>query len=184
MEQEILDEIKNNYNESLERKKYISGLIDKINKLEENDIVKKYIELMIEYESLKDDKIISQSDQSIFDSICRSYICEIKETNGIYVCLGTFMSDDSVDIVHSSADIRVSRDDPRAEYRIYRNIEDGNTKYISIKNCEMFEKTHDIIILNTNIFTDIYYYKLQKEFFSLAVTFGQEEAKRKILEKK
>jgi len=83
MEQEILDEIKNNYNESLERKKYISGLIDKINKLEENDIVKKYIELMIEYESLKDDKIISQSDQSIFDSICRSYICEIKETNEI-----------------------------------------------------------------------------------------------------
>ena len=94
------------------------------------------------------------------------------------------MSGYECDIVHGSSDIRLSRDNPRAEYCIYSNIEDGCSEYVSIKKCEKFEMMHNVIIPNTNIFTDAYFIKLQKEFFSLAVTFGQEEAKKRILEKK
>lgn len=184
MEKEILDKIKIDYKNALERKKYILELIDKINKLEENDIVKKYIELIVEYESLENDKIINQSEQSIFDSICYDNMYKIRETNEIYVCLGTFMSSYDCDMIHGISAVRLSRDDPRAEYRIYRNIENGYSDYVSITVCDKFEETHHVIIPNTNIFTDSYFFKYQKEFFSLAVTVGQEEAKRRILEKK
>ena len=104
----------------------------------------------------------------------------IDDTNEIYVCLGTFMLDNICDIVNGPSDIRLDRDDSRAEYRIYRNIENNYSEQIPIRKCEEFEKTHKVIIPNTTSI-ERYYYELQKEFITLAVTEGQEKACKKIL---
>ena len=107
----------------------------------------------------------------------------MKTTNEIYLCMGTFMMNNICDIEHGSSDIRLNRDDPRAEYRIYRNIEDEFSRLIPIHKCEEFERNHKVIIPKT-IYTERYYYELQREFIRIAISEGQEIACKKILERR
>ena len=180
MEQEILDKIIKNYNQGLERKKHYEDLLKKITKLEEDEKIKEYITLKKRLEQVDYKKIIGETDSQILDSTFNSYKYMIDDTNEIYVCLGTFMLDNICDIVNGPSDIRLDRDDSRAEYRIYRNIENNYSEQIPIRKCEEFEKTHKVIIPNTTSI-ERYYYELQKEFITLAVTEGQEKACKKIL---
>ena len=93
------------------------------------------------------------------------------------------MMSSSCDIEHGPSDIRLNRDDPRVEYRIYRNIENGDSKCKPIRKCDEFERIHKIIIPKTT-FTQAYYHELQKKFITLAITEGQSSAVLKILKQK
>ena len=71
----------------------------------------------------------------ILDSTFYSHRHMIKTTNDIYVCMGTFMMDNICDIEHGPSDIRLKGDDPKAEYRIYKNIETEELEIITIRKC-------------------------------------------------
>ena len=160
MEEEILQKIKDDYVRRKEERANLLNLMGEIAKLEENETVKKYLALTEELASVKFKKNLLVSDEELLDLSFRSNCYSIKKTNNIYVCLGTFRLDNICDIVHGPSDIRLNRDDPRAEYRIYRNIEDGFSEQIPIKKCAEFEATHKVIFPKTSR-TDKFYYELK-----------------------
>ena len=182
MTEEVLKEIKKDYEQRKETRNHLSEVLEEIIKLEEDDTVKKYLNLKKELESINYKKIIEQSDEQILYSSFYNNRYMIIETNDIYICMGTFMMDSICDIVHGPSDIRLNRDDPRAEYRIYRNIEDGYSEVISMRKCEEFERMHKVIIPNI-YWTEKYFYELQKEFIKITLEEGQEAAYKRVLSK-
>lgn len=183
MEQEILQKIKDDYERRKQERTNLKDLMQEIKNLEETETVKKYLTLTEKLDSTKFKKNLLVSDEELLDLAFSSNCYNIKNTNNIYVCLGTFMLDSCYDIVHGPSDIRLKYDDPRAEYRIYKNIEDGDSKLIPIKKCALFEATNKVIFPQTSR-TDKYYYELQREFISTMIEHGQEEACKKILTRK
>lgn len=183
MEQEILQSIKEESRKRQEKREYFSNLLEQLEKLEEDENVKKYVELRKKTDSVDYQKLLEESDEDILYRTFYRHQYMIKNTNEIYVCLGTFMLDNICDIEHGPSDIRLNRNDPRAEYRIYSDLENEVSRQIPISRCEEFERTHRVIFPQTSL-TQKYYYQLQKEFISLVVTEGQEKACQKILSKK
>ena len=112
------------------------------------------------------------------------FIYNIKqnETNKIYVYLGTYKYTDEIDIVHSAVDERTKYNDPKANYRMYRDLEQYDTLILSIKDSSVFEK-ENIIIKPNSIFLEREYYKIQEEFFDEILKSNQKKAKKRILNK-
>lgn len=112
------------------------------------------------------------------------FIYNIKqnETNKIYVYLGTYKYTDEIDIVHSAVDERKKYNDPKANYRMYRDLEQYDTLILSIKDSSVFEK-ENIIIKPNSIFLEREYYKIQEEFFDEILKSNQKKAKKRILNK-
>lgn len=183
MKQEILQAIKNDYLAKMKTKTNTIELLKKIEELEQNEIVKEYLNLTEQLKSIDYQEIIGRSNEDIMESAFRNHMYSIKETNGIYVCLGTFMMNNTYDIEHGPSDYRLKRDDPRAEYRIYKDIEKTDSIQIPINKCEKFESTHKVIIPKTSL-TEKYYYELQREFIKTAVKHDQEKACQRVLRKK
>lgn len=182
MKEEILQSIKKEYQEKKQQQNNTIEILKKIEELEQNEIVKEYLNLTEQINTVDYSQIIAQNKDDLLESAFRKHSNLIKETNGIYVCLGTFMMDNICDIEHGPSDYRVRRNDPKAEYRVYQDLENYNTKQIPIKQCEEFENTHTVIIPKT-ILTEKYYYELQREFLKNAVKYGQEKACQKVLKK-
>ena len=183
MEQEILNKIRKSYKDGLKRQEKYLEILKQVQELEQDENVKRYIELKNRLGQVDYQKIIGETETQILERAFNSWQYAINETNGIYLCLGTFMMERTCDIEHGPKDIRLERNDPKAEYRIYRNIEDGYSEVISIKNCEQFEKTYKVLFLKDDFFADRDFYELQREFMIIAVTKGQREACKKILSK-
>jgi len=183
MEQEVMYKIKIRYEAGLRRRKKYSDLFKELEELEKDEKIKKYLDLKKRLERFDYKKIINETDEEILSRTFLSYQYEINETNEIYLYLGTFMLEGFCDIEHGPRDIRLKRDDPKAEFRQYRNIEDGYSEEIPIHKCEEFEKTHTIIFPEIEELAEKYFYEIQKEFIKIAVTEGQEEAYKKILTK-
>ena len=117
----------------------------RIKELLKNENVKEFLELTeINYEYKSSKKMITDD---IIAAIYSKYLYLIKEsdTNGLYVYLGTYSYNDEVDIVHGSRDYRVPYDSPKADYRLYQNIELWGSEHILINRCDEFERTHTII---------------------------------------
>lgn len=180
MENWLLEEIKADYVRRKEERANLNKLYSELAELEATPQVKRYLALQEEIKRVKFIKNIMVSDEELLDLSFRTHQYRIKNTNEIYVCLGTFRLDSCCDIVHGPSDIRLKYDDPKAEYRTYRNIEDGYSKQIAIKNCPQFEVTHKVIFPETSR-TDRFYYELQREFITAMIEEGQEVACAKIL---
>lgn len=176
MKEETLQKIKEDYKQIIEKRNHLLQLCEEITKLEEDENVKKYLKIKEELSKIDYKNQIKETDSYILDAVFWRYqrLIQDIDTNDIYVYMGTYMLDNICDIEHGPSDIRLKDDDPRAQYRIYRNIENGYSKEIPISECDEFEKNHKVI-------TDENFYTLQKEFIMTAVNEGQEEACRKIL---
>jgi len=183
MEQEILNKIRIDYNNSLKRRTKYADILKQLKELEKDEKIKKYIDLKNRLEQFNYEKIINESDEEILSRTFWAYQYAINETNEIYLYIGTFKLDSHCDIEHGPGDIRLKRNDPRAEFRQYRNIEDGYSEEIPINKCEEFEKTHTIIFPEIEDMADKYFYEIQKEYIKIAVAEGQEVACKKILTK-
>lgn len=107
-----------------------------------------------------------------------SYI-EEKDTNGIYIYIGTFMpsgiSEEEFE-EEFPLDSEVDMNDPRATHRIYWNLEGIWSKSINIEDCEEFERNHTVIYVDN-------FHNIESEFITTAVKEGQEQAVTKILKK-
>lgn len=183
MKEEVLQTIKEDYEKTKERRTNILDISKQLATLEGFDMIKEYLKLREELECVGDKKITEQTESQILNSSFRSHRYLIKETNEIYVCMGTFMLSNTYDIEHGPTDYRLKRDDPHAEYRIYKDIENDENIRIPINMCEEFESTHKVIIPKTSL-TEKYFYLIQKEFIEIAINEGQAVACRKILSKK
>lgn len=182
MKEEKLKTIKEEYQRNKELKKSVENTITRIEELKENEFVKEYLSLLEKINKINYQDILNWTDDAMLDLATYRNMHNIKETNGIYVCLGTFKLGNLCDIEHGPSDERVKRDDLSAEYRIYQDLECDDSVQIPIGLCEEFENTHKII------FPDVYnslgfYYKIQREFIKEAITTNQEKACTKVLSK-
>ena len=158
--------------------------IKNVNKLQEFEAVKEYLELVgLEPQNLDD------STRSILMTVLKNFA--IKKTNGIYVCTSATRKESEViyqDTLYH--EVNVSLDSPSADYKWYRNIEDGLcTQRLRIKQnlgyetIEEFEKSH--IVLNpTNKTTNSNgYLAVRLDFFENALLYGQSKSKKLLIDK-
>lgn len=180
MENKILNEIREKYNNKLQVLKKYEILAKRIKELEENETVKEYLELIKLLEEHEGKRFSGYTEEKLMEFTFNSMLSQIKETNNIYVCMGTYMLSNEHDIEHGPRDIRLNRDDEKAQYRIYKNIETYDSESISIKKCDEFERTHKIIYPRTAL-TDEFFYAIQHDFFIISIKESQEAACNKIL---
>lgn len=181
MNEEILNAIKKDYNDRKNKKDRTIKIKKRILELEKHKVVKEYLMLLDELNEL-DDSILNEKENSVISTILYRYIRKIDETNGIYIYLGTYKNSCFCDIEHGSGVDRVNRYDSKAEFCIYRDLEQADCVEIPINDCDEFENTHRIIYPNTFL-EESYYYRLQVEFIRDAMEYGQEEAVAKVLKK-
>lgn len=183
MEEQILNQMKESYKAKKEEQDNLKKVTKRLLELEEIAEVKEYIKLK---DAIKDynNKLLSCTNDELIFSAYYRHIHKIKETNGIYVCVGTFKTNHTVDIEHGSNDYRLLRSDSKAEYRLYQNIENSNDlKRIPIRKCNEFEQNNQVIIA-PYLNGDYYYHNIQSEFFKDCILENQEVAVAKILKKK
>lgn len=157
--------------------------VKRIKELQKDSKVKEYIKLISLFKN-EELKQINLSDTQIISSLYNRYLHKIQkeDTNGIYIYLGTYEYNNEVDIIHGSNDFRVNYNSPKANYRIYKNIEYTYGESIPIEMCDEFEKEHIVIKPNT-YFKNKIYYQIQEDFFIKAVKTNQESAKKMIIKK-
>jgi len=186
MKEEILQKMVESYNKKKKMQDDYSAKKSKLKKLTEDPKVKEYLELYKEVNGISNQNrnIMSWTQEDIINASYNEYKCEIETTHGIVVYMGTFMYSSECDIVHGPSYISLKRDDPKAEFRVYRDIEKPYHEEfsLSIKECNEFESNHTIIIPRT-ILREEYFNELQKEFIADMIIHGQEEAVNKVLEK-
>ena len=90
MEEEKLITIKEEYQKNKELKKSIENMMTRIEELKENELVKEYLGLLKKIDKIDYKNILSWTDDMMLDLAAYRNMHNIKETNGIYVCLGTF----------------------------------------------------------------------------------------------
>ena len=175
MEEEIINKIKKEYNKRKVAKERSLKIISRKQELENDPKVQEYLKLNNMIINSKCEQKIKQSNDEIIESIFNKYKYSIRETNNIYVYLGTFVVSNEYDIVHRPSDIRVSYDDPKAQFRIYINLENNIEEIIKINDCDKFEEENNIIFPITYNKRN-YHYELQKEFSKDIIIDGQERA--------
>lgn len=180
MKEQILLQMKKEVEQIRRKINFHNDLIKRKKELEKDPKIKEYLELTktLEDDFFKEDAHIRKTQRELITSVYRKHLFEIKETNQIYVYIGTFCRSTSM----QEEDIRVKYSDQEADYRIYWNIEQPYAENIPIMKCEKFEEEH-IILNSESYFRESLYYKIQREFFEFAVKQNQEVAKKKILEK-
>ena len=177
MREDLLKDFRNNYVKKLKRKqthdKALNILMKRKEILEKSTIVKDYIQLNSQIESL-----ISEScnkNDVFFDTL---YDFEGKglmsETNEIYVYNGTFFTENSM--VR-----RVHKDNPIGEFDKYINIESMDEIEVPVEDRLVFEKRHKIVPLDGLEPTKCFLYKLRNQFIKDSLFEGQEVACKKIL---
>lgn len=154
---------------------------NRIRELENDESVKEYTKLR-GIDTLADFKESTIDDKTIASEIYYRYIHRIdkKDTNGIFVYLGTYRESYESDIVHCNGDIKVGYNNPDAEYRLYQDLEQNSVITVPIKDCEEFEKNY-IVIFPKGYNLCKRYYEIQKEFFTEAITNSEEEACKLLL---
>lgn len=160
----------------------------RVNELLEEELIQEFIKLSdIEVQPLKDDDI-----NGILFSILRNFT--ITETNGIYVCTGTFASDCDICYEETTWYSRlIDFDSKDAEYREYCDIEDSRliTAYTKQDNLSRYAHLLASEFEKNNIVLNPYnsgknrngYEEVREEFFVNAIEKGQGKAKKLILDK-
>lgn len=130
-------------------------------------------------------ELVEKKESDVIMHVYKKYLSYIeeKDTNGIYVYMGSYMPTDTSDYVsyvdatdEAPFEMEVDINDPRATHRRYWNLEGVWAKSIAIEDCDEFERTHTVIYVNN-------FYGLQREFIMMAVNESQEVAVSKILKR-
>ena len=173
MKQEELQEIKDEYNRINHFRKIAYLLNEEKAALEEEQMVKRYIEVCSRLDQLKGYLGYEDSD-SIGMAIEKT---NITETNGIYVYLGTYAYPQTFYQTSPFGYINTNHDDERAAYSEYVDIEKDlvDTFKVDIKHRAEFEANNDVIYLNKNYVNHASFYRLKHEFFTSIIENGQEK---------
>lgn len=98
----------------------------------------------------------------------------------IYVYMGTYKYSTSCDIEHGCDAYRVGLNDPKASYRLYRDIEEENEKIVPINECVEFERNNTVLFCKTYN-SSRYYWEIKKIFEEFLVKNGKNNAIQRVL---
>lgn len=184
MRPEVLEKIKRDYFNLKKEYQTRTTKLMRLKELEQHPLVQEYLTLQREMEENSLKKITSEN---CLDFASKAYAMNsrhIKETNSIFVYLGTYKNSSSRDVLRGPESTRVKRNDPEAGYRVYVDLEKQivDALEISIQNCNLFEQTHRIIFPKSyNIVRE--FYDLQNAFILDAIELSQGEAIKRVLAK-
>lgn len=183
MKEETLNEIRREVQELKRKNEEINNKTRRLQELEENENIREYLRLR-GIKRLRIKGYLETDEEALIPKVYYRYLNSISasDTNKIYVYLGTYKSSQESDVEHGPSDIRVSYQDPKAEYRIFQDIELNSQIVLPISECRRFESSNKIIYLfGYRLWSK--YYEIQKEFFTTSVKSSQEEACKLILRK-
>lgn len=193
MTNEEREEIKAKYENLLKIKKEILKQKDEIKELEQNPIVRRYLELKERIESDQVDdyyKIVHLSNEMILEKVMESV--STTNTNNIYVYLATYQinrekksADDPVEPV----DYIVSLEDPEADYIEYMSIELDeypikNIQSVAPDNRKEFEQNNIVLYPPDGVNNAKYYSEIRMMYFNTAIKYGCDKAVEKVLYKR
>ena len=184
MKPEMLEKIKRDYFKLKEEYQTNIDELTRLKELEKHPLVQEYLRLQQKIEGFSPKKI---TEEHCLDFASEAYAMNshhIKETNSIFVYLGTYKNSSSRDVLRGPESTRVKYNDPEAGYRVYVDLEKQivDALEISIQNCALFEQTHRIIFPKSyNTVRE--FYDLQNAFILDAIKLGQEEAIKRVLAK-
>ena len=184
MKPEMLEKIKRDYLKLEEDYQTKNSKMIRLKELEQHPLIQEYLTLQ---QDLEKNTLQKATEKHCLDFVSEAYAMNshhIKETNSIFVYLGTYKNNESRDILRGPESTRVKYNDPEAEYRVYVDLEKQSYDALEIplQNCAFFEQTHRIIFPKS--------YNTVREFFNLQNTFlldaielGQEAAIKRVLAK-
>lgn len=182
MQNEVVDKMKEEFEKRKKSKERCQKMVVRVNELREEPLVKEYLKLISLLDNIDSEVVLNWDDDDMVNKAFCMYKRDIIETNGIYVCMGTFQGSIETDIEHGASDYRLSKNDSNAEYRIYRNLETEDDIRKKIEDCKKFEEENTVIYPKT-LFAEKAFYELQSEFISDVVRGNQEVAVAKIFQK-
>lgn len=186
MRNEELIKLRDNYNELISEKNKILALKSKIEKLENDPIVKEYLDTVSEYEDIKAKHVypVEEKEDSYFvrRAVDKTSITPRKD---YYVYMGTYKHTSEIDIIHAANDIRVNRNDKNADYVVYYNLEASvhsleGTVEVPYSKADEFESTHKIIVPKNVVSSNSYFYDLQEEYYETAILESEAKAIEKV----
>ena len=141
-------ELKTKVKELQSKRDEVLKIHREIKKLEENEEIKRYLNLLNLLKEKTTDKnsgIDKFTDKKIIDIVLGNV--KITPNEEIYVYIGSYKINPEIDIIHGSIDYEVSRSNQDADYVLYKNIESkyNGTVQIPYKKAEDFELTHKVI---------------------------------------
>ena len=162
MEIQELDEY---YKSKLEIRDIMPSLIEELNELSEQDIIKKYLQLLKLVEENID--VYDKTDDEVLDEILSKQKVSINLPN-YYVCLGQNLNGavkDNGEYYLLPKEFQKSRLRPPIKVAILRNFEDPNdTIIIPMKNMEKFKEENIVTAIGDNK-TEEEYYEYRKRVF-------------------
>lgn len=190
MTNDELKKLRKKYNDLITLRKSVEFLINEKKELEKDPKIRRYLEI---------NRILNLDNTYSFHGIEKENDSQIIEraiscvrptnTKNIYIYMGTFRCNNEYDIIYGPDDTKVNRNDPKAVYSLYRNLElrsfeDNYEVKIGIKKREKFENDNIVIFPQENYSSDKFYHELRNAYFKEAIQNGQEKAFEKILYKR
>ena len=164
---------------------------EKNRRLRINELLER--ENVIEFLKLKgiDEKPVDIEEWLVLREILENF--KITNTNGIYVCVGTYCTDCYISYEDTNWYTKeVDFDSKEREYRIYEDIEDGKIKKAYFEQL-LYKRPVELVMQfeRDNIVLNPYntnngsngYYEVIKMFFTSAIKNGQAKAKKLVLSK-
>lgn len=155
----------------------------RINELLETELVQEFIKLS----DVKAEPLDSENIREILFFILNNFT--IKETNGIYVCIGTYYTDCDISYEETTYYTRETDfDNEYAEYRTYCDIEDRTMKTAYLKPfmssqvlSSEFERNNIVLNPHNSSKNNNGYAEVREKFFMTMIEQGQAKAKKLIL---
>ena len=172
MTNEDIQIIKEKYEHLKDIKEELLSEEEELKQLEENESVRRYLELKMRIESDKGysyPHVKTLSDEDLLEEAISN--SKISKTNNIYVCIDTF---------HRTDDYYINE---------YLNIEcpscNGDySMFLPSINVEDFEKENIVLYPPKNVDGEEYFQRIRNMYFETAINYGCNKAMEKILYKK
>lgn len=177
MTEQELKELRSKKEKMINKRNRFLELSKKKNELETEESVKKYFEVMRQLEDEFDDYEL-QTEEDIMNKLSNA---GVNDTNDIFIYMGTYVYDNESDIFHGPTPCLVSRDDKKAIFSLYRNIETMECEQVIIPLRDKFEKEHNVVFINGIQDDESYFYKLRRRFIVDYMNHGQEYAITKLV---
>ena len=181
MKEELLNEIKADYFERIEqnnrKKRCLEALKNRKSFLENSPTIAQFLDLQKQIAMYEND---IHSDEYILEKLINCYADTIngKDTNGIFVYLGSFVYD-----MHNN-EIQLDRNEKHLvpDYNLYGNIESADFVSIDYKDYKDFEEKNTILV-TSNFPNIITFYEIRNEFFKNSIYESEEKAISKVLKR-
>ena len=170
MKNETLELIKKDALYKMNETNSFNARVERIYELEKDEKVKEYSELLKSIIGIP--RTINLTQKDIYELAFRQHASDIlpDDSNGIYVCMGTFAYDVATNFYYKVLDGNVE-----PLYKKYQDIELGNVLLIELSKTEEFESSN-IVINKDDVDAVNLYGEVQWEFIQEAINSDQDSA--------